>query len=194
MEVLEFSPVRLYLLAGLLLHKAVWEVLKRRGGAPPQKRSVSTKSRILSSVKIAILIGIIVQTVLPPVLPISNDSRALVAAGLAIYTAGLLMAVMARIQLGRNWSDIEKSRVNQDHALVAHGLYRWVRHPIYAGDLLLLLGLELALNSWGVLGVIALAIYVRRQAAVEERALAATLPGYADYCRRTSRFLPFLPS
>jgi protein-S-isoprenylcysteine O-methyltransferase Ste14 len=77
--------------------------------------------------------------------------------------------------------------------LVAHGIYRWVRHPIYAGDLLLLLGLELALNSWAALGVLPLALYVRQKAAGEERDLARTLAGYDDYCRRTARFLPFLP-
>src|SRR6516162_1481478 len=191
---MEISVSRLYLLGGLILHKVVWEILKRRDARPPKQPGISLKSRVLSIIKIAILVGIIAQTLAPSVVPISRDAFALEVAGLVIYTLGLLMAIVARLQLGRNWSDIEKSRVKQDHALVAHGLYRWVRHPIYAGDLLLLLGLELALNSWGVLGVIALAMYVRRQAAVEERALAATLPGYADYCRRTSRFLPFLPS
>jgi protein-S-isoprenylcysteine O-methyltransferase len=113
------------------------------------------------------------------------------AVGIAIYTLGLMMAVVARCQLGRNWSDIEKSRVKRDHMLVAHGIYRWVRHPIYAGDLLLL-GLELALNSWAALGVLPLALYVRQKAAGEERDLARTL-GYDDYWRRTGRFLPFLP-
>jgi protein-S-isoprenylcysteine O-methyltransferase Ste14 len=103
------------------------------------------------------------------------------------------MAIVARCQLGRNWSDIEKSRVKGDHALVAHGIYRWVRHPIYAGDLLLLAGLQLALNSWVVLAVLPLALYVRQKAAGEERDLAKTLAGYDDYCRRTARFLPFLP-
>jgi protein-S-isoprenylcysteine O-methyltransferase Ste14 len=189
---MELSAIRFYLLGGLILHKLVWEVLKRRGPQPARKPNLSLKSRILSVVKMIILAGIIVQTLIPPVAPISSDPQILQTVGLAIYTAGLLMAIVARVQLGRNWSDIEKSRVRQDHALVAHGLYRWVRHPIYAGDLLLLLGLETALNSWGVLGVIALAIYIRQQAAKEERALSETLPGYSDYCRRTARFLPFL--
>lgn len=190
---MEFSLLRLYLLSGLILHKAVWEVLKRGGNRAAPAPTPSPKARALSLVKIAILGGIVAQTFAPEIGPISSQPEALRAAGFVIYTLGLAMAIVARIQLGRNWSDIEKSRVKGDHALVAHGIYRWVRHPIYAGDLLLLAGLELALNSWAVLAVLPLALYVRQKAAGEERDLAKTLAGYDDYCRRTARFLPFLP-
>ncbi len=190
---MEIFWIRIYLVSGLLFHKAVWEVMKARQGPAPVKASRPLKVRVLSGVKVAILLGIIVQTFLPDVLPISANPAALRAIGVAIYTLGLLTAVMGRIQLGWNWSDIEKAYVKQDHALVSHGLYRHVRHPIYTGDLLLLLGLELALNSWGVLGAIALAVYVRRQAIREEGQLMQALPGYDQYCRRTQRFLPFLP-
>ena len=188
---MNLSWMQIYLLAGLLFHKAVWEYMKRRSaGPPPEKRPAP----LLSRLKIVILLGIIGQTLFPEILPVLTfQSPALRMIGLALYTAGLGMAVTARIQLGRNWSDIEKSYVKRDHALVAHGLYRYVRHPIYAGDLLLLLGLELALNSYGVLGVGIIAVYVRGQAIREERKLRQSLPGYQQYYERTSRFLPFLP-
>jgi protein-S-isoprenylcysteine O-methyltransferase Ste14 len=190
---MEISWLRIYLLFGLLFHKAVWEFMKRRQGGSPPHATRPAKVRLLSAVKVAILVGIIAQTLLPAVLPISTEPSTLMAAGAALYTLGLLMAVSGRIQLGWNWSDIEKSQVKRGHQLVAHGLYRYVRHPIYAGDLLLLLGLELALNSWCFLGVAAVAVYVRRQAIREERKLCEVLPQYDQYCRRTSRFLPFLP-
>ncbi|HYK60625.1 MAG TPA: methyltransferase [Bryobacteraceae bacterium] len=154
---MEVSLIRIYLLAGLILHKAVWEILKRRGPAAAPAPAPSSKARVLSLIKIAILAGIVAQTLAPEIAPISSQPQTLRAVGIAIYTLGLMMAVVARCQLGRNWSDIEKSRVKRDHMLVAHGIYRWVRHPIYAGDLLLLLGLELALNSWTALGVSPLA-------------------------------------
>jgi protein-S-isoprenylcysteine O-methyltransferase Ste14 len=189
---MEISLLRLYLLFGLLLHKAVWEYMKARQGAAHEKKVSTLKVRILSALKLCILLGIIAQTLLPEMLPLS-ESPVLPVVGAILYTLGLAMAVMGRIQLGWNWSDIEKAYVKQDHALVAHGLYRYVRHPIYAGDILLLAGLELALNSWGVLGAAAIAIYVRSRAVREERSLKSALPGYEQYCRRTSRFLPFLP-
>lgn len=190
---MEISWIRIYLLAGLLLHKAVWEVLKVRQHAAPAPKPRSLKVRILSAIKLAILLGIVAQTFMPEILPISSDPATLRAVGFALYTIGLASAILGRVQLGWNWSDIEKAYVKKDHALVSHGLYRYVRHPIYAGDLLLLLGLELALNSWGALGVAALAVYVRQQAIREEGQLRRALPGYDAYCRRTNRFLPFVP-
>lgn len=190
---MELTWIRIYLLAGLLLHKAVWEVLKVRQGGAAGKKPRSLKVRILSAIKLAILIGILAQTVMPEFLPIPSDPSTLRGVGIVLYTIGLAAAIMGRVQLGWNWSDIEKAYVKQDHALVSHGLYRYVRHPIYAGDLLLLLGLELALNSWCALGIAALAVYVRRQAIREEGQLRRALPGYEEYCRRTNRFLPFVP-
>jgi protein-S-isoprenylcysteine O-methyltransferase Ste14 len=189
---MEISFLRVYLLSGLLLHKALWEAMNDRRGSPA--RAVRPlKVRLLSGIKVGILLAIAAQTLLPEFLPVSRDPGVLRAVGAAIYTLGLLAAMTGRIQLGRNWSDIEKSYVKQDHALVARGIYRYVRHPIYAGDLLLLLGLELALNSWCAVAVMALAIYVRRQTIREESQLLRDLPGYGEYCRRTSRFLPFVP-
>lgn len=190
---MEISWIRIYLLAGLILHKAVWEILKRRQGGSAPKAARPLKAWLLSTVKIAILLAVVAQTLLPEVLPISGVPSALRAAGLAIYTMGFITAVAGRLQLGWNWSDIEQAHVKRDHQLVSHGLYRYVRHPIYTGDLLLLLGLELALNSWCVLGAVALAVYIRRRAIREERQLRQALPGYNQYCRRTARFLPFLP-
>ena len=72
-----------------------------------------------------------------------------------------------------------------------HSVYRYVRHPIYGGDLLLLLGLELALNSWLVVLVPMLAFGIIRQAAQEERMLLESLPGYRAYYETTKRFIPF---
>jgi protein-S-isoprenylcysteine O-methyltransferase Ste14 len=183
--------MRLYLLAGLVFHKAVWEVMKRRVRTPGSEKQPAPKVKILSALKIAILAAIILQTFLPDFLPILEHPENLRRAGLILYTLGLAIAVSARIQLGQNWSDIEKSFVARSHLLVARGLYRFVRHPIYTGDLMLLAGLELTLNSWAVVAVIPLMFYVRMQAVKEERKLLDSLPGYQQYYSQTSRFLPF---
>src|SRR5215467_5881402 len=118
---MEVSLIRIYLLAGLILHKAVWEILKRRGPAAAPAPAPSSKARVLSLIKIAILAGIVAQTLAPEIAPISSQPQTLRAVDIAIYTLGLMMAVVSRCQLGRNWSDIEKSRVKRDHMLVAHG-------------------------------------------------------------------------
>jgi protein-S-isoprenylcysteine O-methyltransferase Ste14 len=57
----------------------------------------------------------------------------------AIALAGLAVMLWARVVLGRNWSaDVV---LKEGHELVTRGPYRWVRHPIYSGLLLLALGL-----------------------------------------------------
>jgi len=178
--------LRLYLLGGLVFHKLVWEIMKRGSAAPPRG---AVAARV---VKLAILAGIIVQTLIPDVLPIAAGPAALRVMGAVIYTAGLALAVTGRVQLGGNWSDIEAAGVLTNQVVVESGVYRYIRHPIYTGDLALLLGLELALNSWLVLGVVLLTPVVIRQALKEERMLRTSLAGYAAYCTRTRRFLPFL--
>lgn len=147
---------------------------------------------VTKAAKIAILLGMLVQTVTPTVLPVSDDPAALRAAGTALFAAGLTLAIVARFQLGRQWSDIEVGSVSREHKVIDQGVYGLIRHPIYTGDLLLLTGLQLALNSWLVLGVAALAAAVFWKSGKEERKLAAELPGYREYQLRTKRFIPFV--
>jgi protein-S-isoprenylcysteine O-methyltransferase Ste14 len=183
------DPLRIYLLAGLLFHKVVWEFMKRR---PRSRTGQPLGRRLVKAAKIGILAGVIVQCLLPDVLPISPEPAALRAAGVLLYSIGLGVAVMGRLQLGGNWSDIENAGVLPEQRVVSRGVYRYIRHPIYAGDLCLLAGLELALKSWLVFGALALVPIVYRQAAREEGMLSAQLAGYQQYCRRTKRFIPFV--
>ena len=187
------SLLRAYLLAGLVIHKLVWEVLKRRDRPAAAAPSTSAAPlSVLRAMKIGILAGLLAQTVAPELFPIMTDPRPLRVVGVVLYTAGLAIALLARVQLGGNWSDIEAPQLSQNQAVVDRGIYRYIRHPIYTGDLLLLCGFELALNSWLVLGLIAIVPYVVSQALREELLLARTLPGYAAYCTRTKRLIPFL--
>lgn len=188
------DPLNFYLLSGLIVHKAVWEIMKRRQPAAPRTRKAAqpVKTTIVKGIKVAILLGIAVQTMLPPVLPIAGDSDVLRWTGAALYTAGLIVAILGRVQLGDNWLDIEEAGTRREQAVVSNGIYSTIRHPIYTGDLLLLTGLELALQSWLVVGILMLIPVVLLQAVREESFLRDTLPGYNDYCRRTKRFVPFL--
>jgi len=191
----EILILKFYLLAGLVFHKVLWETMKRRqGGAQPASPgNLPLVTQLVKFVKLLILAAIIAQTVLPmDILPVSADPLALRLTGVAVFSLGLLTAVAARIQLGSNWSDIEEGKIADRHAVVSSGIYRYIRHPIYTGDILLLLGLELCLNSWLVLGLALLVPVVAVQAIKEEKKLVDALPDYADYIRRTKRFIPFL--
>ena len=185
--------LRVYLLAGLLVHKAVWELMKKRGGGRrPARPQASLRMKLVKTVKIGILAGILLQTLLPDIFPLSSGSTPIRSVGALIYTVGLVVALLGRTQLGQNWSDIESPGVKKTQAVVSAGLYRYIRHPIYVGDLLLLVGLELALNSWLVFLAAFLVPLVLHRAVREERLLIQTLPGYGLYCRQTKRFIPFL--
>lgn len=166
-------------------------MLKQKGDEKP-KESNSPVLIAIKAVKIFILLGVIVQIWLPEILPIASDPFPLRVTGAIIYTIGLMTAIAARFQLGDNWANIETGQILERQQVVSKGVYAYVRHPIYSGDLLLLLGLELALNSWLVLGVLILAPVVMRQAIKEEKMLARALPGYDAYCMRTKRFIPFV--
>lgn len=175
----------LYLIAGLVFHKLVWEVLKRR-----QPGRVRAPFKPVKAVKIAALAGLLAQPFLPSILPLAPQPGFAQPLGLLFFTAGLAVAVLARLQLGRNWSDVESATVLPGQQLVADGIYGRIRHPIYTGDVLLVAGYELALNSWLVLLVLPLAAWVWRKAVAEERLLAAQLQGYDAYLRTSGRFVP----
>lgn len=183
--------LKLYLLAGLIAHKAVWEYLRVRSGTKPVENRTAGIS-LVKAVKILILLGIIVQTLLPDVFPILSEPFWIRAVGTAVFTVGLAVAILGRVQLGDNWANIETGQVLEKQQVVSRGLYGYVRHPIYTGDVLLLLGLELALNSWLVLGILLLAPAVFFKAVKEEEMLVRELPGYDSYRARTKRFVPYL--
>jgi protein-S-isoprenylcysteine O-methyltransferase Ste14 len=111
-------------------------------------------------------------------------------AGSALRPAGLAAVVLGALRLGRGAS------VHPAPTAVAvlrtEGLYRFVRHPIYGGVLLLAAGITATTGS--LLAVAAFAVLVpvlHTKTRFEERLLAERFPDYATYARRTPRFVPF---
>jgi protein-S-isoprenylcysteine O-methyltransferase Ste14 len=82
--------------------------------------------------------------------------------------------------------------VEAEQKVIDTGLYAWVRHPMYAGALVLLIGIPLALGSFvGLLTVIPMLVTIVVRLLDEERVLAKELPGYDAYRRRTKyRLVP----
>jgi protein-S-isoprenylcysteine O-methyltransferase Ste14 len=81
-----------------------------------------------------------------------------------------------------------------DQRVISSGPYAWVRHPMYAAALVMLLGMPLALGSgWGVLLVLALVPLLIWRLMDEERFLVIHLPGYRQYQGRVRyRLLPLI--
>jgi protein-S-isoprenylcysteine O-methyltransferase Ste14 len=111
--------------------------------------------------------------------------------GIALTAIGLWIAIAARITLAGNWSAAVE--IKEDHALIRSGPYRHVRHPIYSGLLLALLGSALTLNRWSaVLGFVLIFASLWLKARHEEKGLRQALPDYAAYARETAALIPFL--
>jgi protein-S-isoprenylcysteine O-methyltransferase Ste14 len=77
--------------------------------------------------------------------------------------------------------------------VVSSGPYAAVRHPMYSGALLMLIGTPLTLGSfWALVAVVPLAAAIVWRLLDEEAFLQKNLPGYAEYCRRVrSRLVPY---
>lgn len=85
-------------------------------------------------------------------------------------------------------------RVEEGQQVVSTGPYAWVRHPMYTGAFVLLIGTPLALGSWWGLLIVLLfvPIFVLRSLN-EEEVLARELPGYTAYQQRVHyRLIPFV--
>lgn len=111
--------------------------------------------------------------------------------GAVLFACGIALAVWARIYLGRNWGMPMTEKAEPE--LVTSGPYRFVRHPIYSGLLLGLLGTALVTNFIGLIMVAVLGAYFYYSAAVEERNLTATFPAaYPAYRARTKMLIPLV--
>ncbi|MBV8432053.1 MAG: isoprenylcysteine carboxylmethyltransferase family protein [Solirubrobacterales bacterium] len=111
--------------------------------------------------------------------------------GLVLLGLGLGEAVWARIYLGRNWG-MPMTR-KQSPELVTSGPYRFVRHPIYSGLLLALLGSALAANLLWLVALAVAGAYFIYSAREEERILTAAFPeAYPAYQARSKMLIPFL--
>lgn len=109
--------------------------------------------------------------------------------GLGLMVAGLLFAIWARRRLAGNWSGAVT--LKEDHALVTSGPYAVVRHPIYLGVLIAMLGTGLVIGEirafLPLLGVFGL----WKKMAAEESLLRAAFPQqYEEYSRRVGRLIP----
>jgi protein-S-isoprenylcysteine O-methyltransferase Ste14 len=121
------------------------------------------------------------------------QARSLVlgAVGTALVAAGVGLAIYARVYLGRNWG-MPMSR-KEDPELVTGGPYAFVRHPIYSGISLAMLGSAIGESVVWTLPLILSVPYFIHCARQEEELMRAQFPDqYPDYMRRTNMIVPFV--
>lgn len=106
-----------------------------------------------------------------------------------MFFAGLALAGLAALGLGRALTPTPVPTTAG--SLRTDGLYRFARHPIYSGVLLVVAGITLRSGSWPHLAVaVATVAFFDRKAAWEEVQLAQRYPDYDTYRARTGKFGP----
>lgn len=112
------------------------------------------------------------------------------AAMLALACLPLVYWIFSSI--GHNISPTQATR--QNHQLITHGPYRWVRHPLYSVGSLMLLSLSILTAMWWLALALlpGLAALLWRTPKEEARLIETFGQAYKDYMHRTGRFFPKL--
>jgi protein-S-isoprenylcysteine O-methyltransferase Ste14 len=111
--------------------------------------------------------------------------------GFVLYGCAIYIIIKAQIQLNHSWSPWLE--VFEGHKLIGHGLFRNIRHPIYAAHFLWALALPLIMHNW-IAGFSLLAtflpFYFYRVGREEKMLLVFFGEPYREYMKQTGRVLP----
>jgi protein-S-isoprenylcysteine O-methyltransferase Ste14 len=163
-------------------------------GAKTTRRPESLGSRLSHVVPLLVGVALIVWPRVPwewLSLPLLPHRLLTYAAGLVLVMLGLAFTVWARLHLGRNWSGTVT--LKEGHELIRSGPYAYVRHPIYTGLLVALLGSAVACGELrAMIGLSVVAGAFIRKLRIEERLMREIFPGqYQRYCAEVPALIPF---
>jgi protein-S-isoprenylcysteine O-methyltransferase Ste14 len=119
-------------------------------------------------------------------LPRANIGRPLMLFSTLLILGGTSFVIYALLWLGRSMGVLSEART-----LVTGGPYAWVRHPMYLGEEMALIGITLQFISPAALFVLAMQIgFQLYRMSIEERVMRVAFPEYADYARRVKKIIP----
>jgi protein-S-isoprenylcysteine O-methyltransferase Ste14 len=164
--------------------------LERRMHAGPL-RETRAAQKIISTIAFSSMVGLIVFSVFDHRFGWSVVPPAISVVGDFLVAVGLLATMLVVIQNGYAAANIT---VESEQTVVSTGLYGLVRHPMYAGTVILMAGIPLALGSyWGLLFIAPSLIVLAMRIRDEERMLEQELRGYTDYEHQVHyRLVPYL--
>lgn len=111
--------------------------------------------------------------------------------GFIIFLLGLSVSVWARLNLAKNWGMpmTTKGKTN----LITTGPYAYIRHPIYTGMIIAMLGTTIAMTILWVIPFIFLSAYFIYSSKIEEKNMLQQFPKeYGAYKKRTKALIPFI--
>jgi protein-S-isoprenylcysteine O-methyltransferase Ste14 len=119
------------------------------------------------------------------------DNSIILAVAFIGFLFGFLLTIGARIQLGKNWGMPMTEK--HDPTLVTTGPYKYIRHPIYTGFLIMSLCSAIDVNYYWMIVFIVAVIFFTFSAEVEEKMMMKKFPkAYPSYRAKTKMFLSFI--
>jgi protein-S-isoprenylcysteine O-methyltransferase Ste14 len=112
--------------------------------------------------------------------------------GTAVFAMALLLLWRSHADLGRNWSAIPQ--IKQEHSLVTDGIYRHIRHPMYAAHLLWAIAQAMLLENWlagWAFLLVFIPLYLIRAPKEEQMMLEQFDEQYRKYITRTGGIMPW---
>jgi protein-S-isoprenylcysteine O-methyltransferase Ste14 len=190
------SLPRTIILGSWLLFMIVWAVMAIGTKAKVHEQPANERRRYTLPLLGALIFISGILRIVPPLafiarpLPVPLLTLNWIGAGAAVL--GVLIAIWARVSLGRNWSGVVTLKA--DHELVTSGPYAAIRHPIYTALILLFVGTTCLVASPGaVIGLLCVVwscwVKLKQEEALMLRQFPDSYPGYIE---RTRRLVPLL--
>lgn len=163
--------------------------------AKPTERRQSPSSRVGQIVFFAIAFVLLTDARLhytPLGIRFVVDTVATAKLGVYLTFAGVAFAIWARLHIGRNWSG--SVTIKADHQLARTGPYSIVRHPIYSGFLVAILGTAITIGEIrGLFAFVCAFIGVKLKAGLEEKFMREQFGDeYVQYEREVKALIPFV--
>lgn len=175
---------------GLYLSLRDPELLERRKKFGPGAETTAAQ-KIIMTVGILANIALLVFCALDHRFGWSPVPAPISLAGDGLVALGLFIDLLVFKENSFGGSTIE---ISEGQRVISTGPYALVRHPMYVGVLVMIVGVPLALGSWWGLAILALTTPVLIWRILdEERLLRHDLPGYSDYTQKVRhRLVPYL--
>jgi len=114
--------------------------------------------------------------------------------GFVLVIIGCFEVVSGRLVLGSNWTEVYEYQIKAKHELIIHGIYHFVRHPIYGGSMILVTGAFMVAKTYLFIPIFLFLLVMMVKFAKREEDLLICYFGrkYTVYMRKTKMLIPFL--
>jgi protein-S-isoprenylcysteine O-methyltransferase Ste14 len=159
----------------------------------PKSKPLTPKSLIEFTIHFLLGMILVVQLLGLKILSFPDNNLVQIT-GLLILVAGIAIAVSARIVLASNWTEAAEYQIKKGHELVITGIYRYIRHPIYFGLMVVYTGGLIVSQTYLFIPFFFILFYFAySRGKREEKILMARFGGkYVDYLKSSKMLIPFI--